>query len=193
MNATRDFLFDVPVPARTDSYSPVSHRNILEATYEQLDRHSLVVTNEFFNSDRDGRKVIGGLDIIHPDADFLGMRLAFRNSYDKSMSVAFVAGSQVWICSNGAISGEIQYVRKHTGGVVQELNQKIITTVEQLDDHFQKMLRHSEQLHNIEMTKEFVQFCMNVEEINTNANILKNNLTSIEQSEIIIFGRSNWL
>ena len=154
MNATREFLLNVPVPARTDSYSPVSHSSIINAAYEQLDRHNLVATNEFFNSSSDGRKVIGGLDIIHPDAPHLGMRLAFRNSYDKSMSVAFAAGSVTWICSNGMVSGEIQYIRKHTGSVVQELNQKIITTINQLDEHFQKMIRHSQQLHNIEMTKE---------------------------------------
>ena len=139
---------------KTDSYSPVSHKNIIEATYEQLDKHNLIVNNEFFNIDKEGRKLIGGLDIIHPDAPHLGMRLAFRNSYDKSMSVAFAAGAVAWICSNGMVSGEIQYVRKHTGSVAQELNQKIITTINQLDDHFQKMIRHSQQLHNIEMTKE---------------------------------------
>ena len=59
-----------------------------------------------------------------------------------------------WICSNGVVSGEIQYVRKHTGSVVQELNSKIINTINQLDEHFQKIIRQSEQLHNIEMSKE---------------------------------------
>ena len=154
MNATRDFLFNVAIPARTDSYSPVSHSNILSATYEQLDRHNLRVVGESFNSDRSGTKLIGCLDIIHPDAAHLGMRLAFRNSYDKSMSVAFAAGAVAWICSNGVVSGEIQYVRKHTGSVVQELNSKITNTINQLDEHFQKIIRQSEQLHNIEMSKE---------------------------------------
>ena len=55
MNTTKEFLLDVPVPARTDSYTPVSHANIIEATYEQLDRHNLLVTNQFFNASNDGR------------------------------------------------------------------------------------------------------------------------------------------
>ena len=154
MNTTKEFLLDVPVPARTDSYSPVSHKNIIEATYEQLDKHNLVVNNEFFNIDKEGRKLIGGLDIIHPDVPHLGMRLALRNSYDKSMSVAFAAGAVAWICSNGMVSGEIQYMRKHTGTVVDELNSKIITTINQLDVHFQKMLKHAELLQEIALTKE---------------------------------------
>ena len=154
MNVTRDFLFNIALPEKTESYSPVSHKNILDATYEQLDRHNLRVTSEGFNSNKFGTEVIGYLDINHPDLNTLGMRLAFRNSYDKSMSVAFAAGSVVWICENGCVSGEIQYIRKHTGGVVQELNEKIITTINQLGEHFDKMVRHSQQLHNIEMTKE---------------------------------------
>lgn len=154
MNATKEFLFNVAIPLATDTYSPVSHANLLNATYEQLDKHNLIVKNEFFNINGDGRKLIGGLDIVHPDAAHLGMRLAFRNSYDKSMSVAFAAGAVAWICSNGMITGEIQYMRKHTGTVVNELNDKIITTINQLDDHFQKILNHSEQLHQIDLTKQ---------------------------------------
>lgn len=38
--------------------------------------------------------------------------------------------------------------------MVQELNSKIINTINQLDEHFQKIIRQSEQLHNIEMSKE---------------------------------------
>lgn len=153
MNVTRDFLFNIALPEKTESYSPVSHKNILDATYEQLDRHDLRVISEGFNSNRAGTEVIGYLDINHPALETLGMRLAFRNSYDKSMSVAFAAGSVVWICGNGMVSGEIQYIRKHTGGVVQELNEKIVTTINQLGEHFDRMIRHSEQLHNIEMSK----------------------------------------
>ena len=89
MNAIKEFLFNVPLPMKTYSYSPFSHKNIIEATYEQLDKYNLIVNNEFFNINGDGRKLIGGLDIIHSDVPHLGMRLAFRNSYDKSMSVAF--------------------------------------------------------------------------------------------------------
>ena len=97
MNVTRDFLFNIALPEKTESYSPVSHKNILDATYEQLDRHDLRVISEGFNSNRAGTEVIGYLDINHPALETLGMRLAFRNSYDKSMSVAFAAGSVVWI------------------------------------------------------------------------------------------------
>lgn len=150
----KEFLLSVPVPERTESYSPVSHGNIINAAYEQLDRHNLVVESEFYNHSRDGRKLIGRMNIIHPDVPHIGMQLVLRNSYDKSMSVAFAGGANVWVCTNGMVRGDIQYMRKHTGEVASELNQKIISTIDRLDEHFQLLIRHSEQLKNIEMTRE---------------------------------------
>lgn len=146
-------LLQVPVPIATDTYSPVSHRNIIDAVGEQLYKRNMQIHGEKYNSSADGKKVIGYYDIIYDNNPEMGMRLAFRNSYDKSMSVAFVAGNVVWICENGAISGELQYVRKHTGSVVNELNVKIIDTINQLEDHFIKIKAHSQQMKQIELTK----------------------------------------
>ena len=144
-------LFNVRVPADTSSYSAVSHRNIVEAVKEQLDKRNMQIVGSKYNVAAKGEKVIGYYDLQYDGDSEMGMRLAFRNSYDKSMSVAFVAGSQVFICSNGCISGELQYVRKHTGSVVQELNNKIVQTIGQLEDHFIKMRKHAEQMKQIEL------------------------------------------
>ena len=146
-------LYNVRIPASTDSYSAVSHQNIIEAVYEQLDRRNLQVVKEKYNVAANGDKVIGYFDLNYNNNSEMGMRLAFRNSYDKSMSVAFVAGTQVWICENGCISGEIQFLRKHTGSVISELYNKINTTIEQLEDHFLRTERHSIQMKSIELPK----------------------------------------
>ena len=146
-------LYNVRIPASTDSYSAVSHQNIIEAVYEHLDKRNLQVVNEKYNVAANGDKVIGYFDMNYMGNSEMGMRLAFRNSYDKSMSVAFVAGTQVFICSNGCISGEIQFLRKHTGSVLTELNNKIVTTIEQLEDHFLRIEKHSIQMKSIELPK----------------------------------------
>ena len=139
-------LYLIPVPRATSSYAPVSHRNVIEAVYEQLDRHNLRAENETFNTARYGQQLIGYMDIKHTDSNTLGMRLAFRNSYDKSMSVAFTSGAVVWICGNGCVAGELQLIRKHTGNVMQEMNEKIVDSINQLDDHFQRILKYSEEM-----------------------------------------------
>jgi hypothetical protein len=90
-------LYNVRIPASTDSYSAVSHQNIIEAVHEQLYKRNLQVVNEKYNVAANGDKVIGYFDLNYMGNSEMGMRLAFRNSYDKSMSVAFVAGTNVWI------------------------------------------------------------------------------------------------
>jgi hypothetical protein len=48
------------------------------------------------------------------------------------MSLGMVAGSSIWICSNGMMSGEITYMRKHTGTVAAEMNAKMDDVIIQL-------------------------------------------------------------
>jgi hypothetical protein len=144
-------LYQIRVPLATDSYAPVSHRNMIEAVKEQLDIHNLIVSNSYYNTARDGQQLIGYMDIKRSDNEELGLRLAFRNSYDKSMSVAFLAGCSVFICSNGMLSGEMKYVRKHTGTVIQEMNEKITHSINELDAHFERMVKHSDRMKEIEI------------------------------------------
>lgn len=146
-------LFDVPVPIATDTYSPVAHKAIIETVEEQLHKRNMQITGEKFNVAASGNKVIGYYDLMYDNNPEMGMRLAFRNSYDKSMSVAYAAGSQVFICGNGMVNGEIQYVRKHTGSVSKELEVRAVAAIEELEDHFIRMQFAAERMKSIELSK----------------------------------------
>lgn len=63
------------------------------------------------------------------EPDEYGFGVAFRNSYDKSMSVGISAGFNVFICDNMCISGEIKILRKHTKGVWQDIDQTLVHTL----------------------------------------------------------------
>jgi len=139
-------LYLVPVPSPTATYAPVAHRNVIDAIGEQLYKHNLIVEKETFNTARFGQQLIGYMDIKHSDSEELGLRLAFRNSYDKSMSVAFTAGAVVWICGNGCVAGELKLIRKHTGNVIRDMEEKIVDSINELDDHFQRILRYSDDM-----------------------------------------------
>jgi len=58
-----------------------------------------------------------------------GLGVAFRNSYDKSISVGVALGFNVFICNNLAISGEIRILRKHTKNVWEDLDQVLVHTL----------------------------------------------------------------
>ena len=49
------------------------------------------------------------------------LAIGLRNSYDRSLSVGLVAGSQVFCCDNLAFSGESGMARKHTVHVFRDL------------------------------------------------------------------------
>ena len=168
-NTTELELLRVPIPEQTDSYSPVAHRDVILEIQEQLDRKNLIVSNKDYRFARDGQKLIGYFDINNGDPD-MGFRFGFKNSYDKSMSLGMTAGSSIWICSNGMMSGDIQFVRKHTGTVLSEMKEKIISTIEQLETIYIKhkadkevmedrplnVFRRNEMLGNLFFTKKII-------------------------------------
>ena len=141
------------VPVETDTYSPVPNKEIFDTVDEQLYKRGLIISSENFITDLRGNKVIGYFDIMHPCSDEIGMRLAFRNSYDKSMTAAFVAGNNVWICENGMVSGELQFVRKHTGTVLSELKSAVVNSIEKLEERFAKATFQAEKMKSIEISK----------------------------------------
>ena len=123
------------VPKTTKSYSPVAHDNIINDVAEELDKRNLGLQSVSFNSGRKGQQLIGKftLEGDHKDDDSLNQQISFRNSYDKSMSLAFVSGDRTWICKNGMISGDMKFVRKHTGTIASEISQRITETVDSIE------------------------------------------------------------
>lgn len=102
----------------------------------------LVVKNENYiatkNENGSIKGVIGTYDIATPDEEF-GQRIMFRNSYDKSMSFAFVAGTVVWICTNGCIKGNYQYKRIHRGTFIDDTSSTKEDVVENIDNGFKAL------------------------------------------------------
>ena len=150
MTMTEQQLFDVTMPAATKSYSPVSHKQIIEGIKENVDKAGLQIVGTQYQTNHNGEELIGLID-LNNDSKIFNYRLAFRNSYDKTMSIAFVAGTSVMICSNGMVLGETQFIRKHTGAVAQELNDKIQRVVGDLGEVLQKAELHAEQMKNIDL------------------------------------------
>lgn len=145
-------IINIPPPVATKTYAPVSHKEIHEAIMEETDKHSLTVANTILSPARDNKQLIGFYDIVSGDSE-LNFRLGFRNSYDKTMSVAFVAGTSVMICSNGMISGEMAFVRKHTGSVAKEVHAKIVDSINLFDTRLKLMSQHKDAMKQIHVDK----------------------------------------
>lgn len=153
------YLYNVPLPEATDTYVPIPHEYLIEKIVKELQTRNLSVKNKQYMTSHEGRRLIGYFDVSIPNSLELGLRIAFRNSYDKSMSIAIVTGAQVWICSNGMVRGDgVKFIRRHTGNVLEEVDNTISESIAQLEDKIIEYIELAQRMKEIEVSKEEAAF-----------------------------------
>ena len=151
-NLSEAQLMAIDVPVSTSSYSPISHREIIEEIKEQLDIKGFTIRTTNYKANNSGTKLIGYYGIEHTDSE-MGIMMAFRNSYNKSMSAAITIGGQVWICENGLVAGDISLIRKHTGAAPKVVKNKIIDSINDFEVSFNSLIHDREQMKLEAITK----------------------------------------
>ncbi len=111
---TAEELATVPAPAATATWFPITHSHVLQTTRDTLQKAGFEVTKTQLALTRDNARFFGTLDLRTPLATGVNLAVGIRNSCDKSLPVAFCAGSRVFLCDNLAFSSEIVVARKHT-------------------------------------------------------------------------------
>ena len=86
------------------------------------------------------------------DQPEMGMNIAVRNSYDKSMSVGIAVGATVFICDNLALAGDITVMRKHTTNVLKDLEEAMITTIYRSQHNFSKIQEDAEKMKHVSIS-----------------------------------------
>lgn len=149
-----------PVPARTTTYSPIPHSYFLDTIVNQINHtRDLEVTRRDVYSNLDGRKLVFFLGVkyrgMETDPNFgLEMMFGGKNSYDKSMAAALVAGASVMICSNGVIAGDmITFKRKHTGTIQEELIEKASEGIVKMRDGFNNLVLQVDLMKDYNLTQ----------------------------------------
>ncbi len=147
---TRDQLDLVPMPEATESYIPVSHyhlaEKILSLSSEILRDYTL--SGESYAISRSGSQLFALINFKRERAE-LGLSVAFRNSYDKSMSLGIAVGGQVFICDNLMLHGEIAVMKKHTKNVWIEFEDIAIASLYKSQRNYEKAVEDSARLKGI--------------------------------------------
>lgn len=147
-----------PIPAMTDTYTPIPHGDFLSTLVTKLDQAGYNVTSKRIHINGLATKLVGFLDVEdrnNPYRDDFAFRMmfGFKNSYDKSMVAALAAGATVILCGNGVVSGDlITFKRKHTGTIREELDEKIDLGVSLLRPNFDRLISDAEIMRNYELT-----------------------------------------
>lgn len=144
LNDLEHSLLSVPVPEKTSFYTPVSHEKIMDLTATAVHRMGYSIDNRSYSTNGAGTQLIGywrlGNTIQNTE---MAPMIAFRNSYDKTMSVGYAIGTQVFICSNGCVRGDMLSVRrKHIGSIdtdLEELVSEVVCKVKSTYDEITHM------------------------------------------------------
>ena len=138
---TRDQLDLIPLPDESDTYKPVSHYHLANklSTISQVVLKDYLIVGEHYGLARNGNQMFAYFQFKKEEGD-LALSLAFRNSYDRSMSLGLAVGASVFVCDNLALQGEIVVMKKHTKNVWLTLETICIQTLFKSQDCFTRIV-----------------------------------------------------
>jgi len=126
---TFEQLQEIELPEQTRTYQVVAHAELAEFirnTSKELLRRDCV--RETYATAREGQRLFGLQTFANGDNE-TGLSVAFRNSYDKSISIGIALGMRVFVCDNLAIAGEIKILRKHTKNCWDDIDMILTNTL----------------------------------------------------------------
>lgn len=146
-------LLNAPVPSRTESYTPIPHKNIIEHTLATLQNEGFEVKSHIYRSSIDGSVGSGEYHINYGGDSEMGLMLAWQNSYNKLVSFKYALGAHVFVCANGMVAGDLAaYRRKHTGTADYEALTHIKDYIKDAAKIFGRLIQDREMLKQQDLT-----------------------------------------
>jgi len=112
-------VMEIVPPGWTNTWHPVSHRDVVLSLNKAVENTGLRVLNREYSLNRLGTRMFASwaVELIGGRDSRIGYELGIRNAMDKSMALGVCAGTRVFVCDNLAFSSEYVAFRKHTGGL----------------------------------------------------------------------------
>lgn len=115
-------LANVPVPAATRTYAPVSHAQFVDTIESKLAGLGYHFGEAAFGLTNDGMRMFGVAQLRGGFiTDGYALTVGMRASLDKSMAPRVAFGSHVFVCDNMAFTGEVMFSRKQTTFIARDL------------------------------------------------------------------------
>ena len=142
-----DDLKCIETPPPTETYVPVPHYDLatMTRTVGQDILRDYILVGENYGIARQGNQLFAVLK-FQKDHNEMALSVAFRNSYDKSLSIGMAFGASVFCCDNLALRGDIVVMKKHTKNVWTEIEQLTITQLYKSQNNFALLLDEAERM-----------------------------------------------
>jgi hypothetical protein len=118
--ATLEEVYAVQTPQKTDTWTPISHKLLIEQTKEKLDASGFDVVAENHNLARFGQRYFGLMQVQDrnaPENPDRATVVGLRNGHDKCFPAGIMAGDAPFVCSNLVFNNEIVIARRHTKNI----------------------------------------------------------------------------
>jgi len=160
-------LKSIPVPAQTDSYTPVAQADLWDTVCETFQGGGYTLSNEQHMVHRKRPVFVSKIDVEASWLSDLGgtvkWTIATMNSYDKSKSARIIFGGTVGICTNGLIIADHILKTKHTTHVWDRLPDLIFNAYDQFADECSRYISRQNQLKQETTTvKDLAHFTMTI-------------------------------
>lgn len=153
-NTTKKELIEAVIPIATRTYKPISNEELINITLESIYASGFELDKETYTQARNGNVANGKYTISNVKDKDMQLQIAFQNSYDRSLSLKWAIGANVFICSNGCVSGDYgAFKKKHMGEITTFAPATIIENIKHSSDIFEIMCNEKEAMKEIEISK----------------------------------------
>ena len=153
-DCTWDYLTGIPLPVHADTYTVISHENVMDYTKTALINAGFTIEREEYRATADGQIAQGVYRLHYGTDQELSMMLAWTNSYNKQ--VRFKCGVGAYINTNGTVMvcGDMgNWARKHTGTADTETIATITDQVTNAHMYYNQLVADKNVMQTISMTK----------------------------------------
>lgn len=136
-NADVDLLKSITVES-TETYTAITHKEIIELVEEVAKDNNVKLYDTKFYSANNGKIAEGQYTLDFADADFQ-LKFVWQNSTDKTVSFKCAIGSEVFLCTNGCVWGDLGSMKRiHTGDADTEVKNKITELFKNAEQTFEE-------------------------------------------------------
>ena len=153
-DCTWDYLTGIPLPLHADTYTVISHENVMDYSKTALINAGFTIEREEYRATADGQIAQGVYRLHYGTDEELSMMLAWTNSYNKQ--VRFKCGVGAYINANGTVMvcGDMgNWARKHTGTADTETIATITDQVTNAHMYYNQLVSDKNVMQTISMTK----------------------------------------
>jgi hypothetical protein len=142
-----------PQPARTDTYYPINHAVLVKKVAEIFRGHNF--HSGVMRFDASGDKMVAELRYSVQNITDMTYTVGIGNSYNKTIPVKVVAGLSVIACLNLQIHGDINYFRKHTRFLWDDIEPAIASIKDNFNADFESGYYDVQFFKSIPITDEY--------------------------------------